>query len=193
MANNICINGQLLLIDLIEQIEKRFGDTCQLIQANTDGILVKLESPELYDKYVSVCKEWENQYVLRKNINPLTKERIYIKDLRKNLSIDESYKNIMTKRMIHLMEKRDNKIKYYIYKSSKMIIDYCLLNNINRIIIGNSKDFQNKGFVLSKEYYSKDNYSKHIEKEKIKKDNQKFLMILTTFQLSKRSEKNSGK
>ena len=61
MANNICINGQLLLIDLIEQIEKRFGDTCQLIQANTDGILVKLESPELYDKYVSVCKEWENR------------------------------------------------------------------------------------------------------------------------------------
>ena len=52
MANNICINGQLLLIDLIEQIEKRFGDTCQLIQANTDGNLVKLESPELYDKYV---------------------------------------------------------------------------------------------------------------------------------------------
>ena len=58
-----------------------------------------------------------------------------------------------------------------------MIINYCLLNNINRIIIGNSKDFQNKGFVLSKEYYSKDNYSKHIEKEKIKKNNQKFLMI----------------
>lgn len=61
MANNICINGQLLLIDLIEQIEKRFGDTCQLIQANTDGILVKLESPDLYDKYVSVCKEWESR------------------------------------------------------------------------------------------------------------------------------------
>ena len=61
MANNICINGQLLLIDLIEQIEKRFGDTCQLIQANTDGILVKLESPDLYDTYVSVCKEWESR------------------------------------------------------------------------------------------------------------------------------------
>ena len=83
----------------------------------------------------------------------------------------------MTKRMIHLMEKRDNKIKCYIYKSSKMIINYCLENNINRIVIGKSKDFQNKGFVVSKEYYAKDNYSKHIEKETKKKNNQNFLMI----------------
>ncbi len=152
--------------------------TCVTTKGNSfiiDGKRLKSMN-QYYNKKMAKLKS-ENQYVLRKNINPLTKERIYIKDLRKNLSIDESYKNIMTKRMIHLMEKRDNKIKYYIYKSSKMIINYCLLNNINKIIIGNSKDFQNKGFVLSKEYYAKDNYSKHIEKEKIKKNNQKFLMI----------------
>ena len=152
--------------------------TCVTTKGNSfiiDGKRLKSMN-QYYNKKMAKLKS-ENQYVLRKNINPLTKERIYLKDLRKNLSIDESYKNIMTKRMIHLMEKRDNKIKYYIYKSSKMIIDYCLLNNINRIIIGNSKDFQKKGFVISKEYYAKDNYSKHIEKEKIKKNNQNFLMI----------------
>ena len=131
---------------------------------------------QYYNKKMAKLKS-ENQYVLRKNKNPLTGERIYLKDLRKNLSENESYKNIMTKRMIHLMEKRDNKIKCYFYKSSKMIINYCLENNINRIIIGYSEDFQNKGFVLSKEYYAKDNYSKHLEKEMKKKNNQNFLMI----------------
>lgn len=152
--------------------------TCITTKGNSfiiDGKRLKSMN-QYYNKKMAKLKS-ENQYVLRKNKNPLTGELIYLKDLRKNLSKDESYKNIMTKRMIHLMEKRDNKIKYYIYKSSKMIIDYCLENNINRIIIGNSKDFQNKGFVLSKEYYDKDNYSKHMEKETIMKNNQKFLMI----------------
>ena len=152
--------------------------TCITTKGNSfiiDGKRLKSMN-QYYNKKMAKLKS-ENQYVLRKNKNPLTGELIYLKDLRKNLSENESYKNIMTKRMIHLMEKRDNKIKYYIYKSSKMIINYCLENNINRIVIGKSKDFQNKGFVLSKEYYAKDNYSKHIEKETKKKNNQNFLMI----------------
>ena len=93
MANNICINGQLLLIDLIEQIEKRFGDTCQLIQANTDGILVKLESPELYDKYVSVCKEWENRtgYELEHDIY----QRVIQRDVNSYIIINDKADNFI--------------------------------------------------------------------------------------------------
>ena len=174
-----------------EEIKESKGDTtlaidlgvnnlaaCVTTKGNSfiiDGKRLKSMN-QYYNKKMAKLKS-ENQYVLRKNKNPLTGELIYLKDLRKNLSENESYKNIMTKRMIHLMEKRDNKIKCYFYKSSKMIINYCFENNINRIIIGYSKDFQNKGFVLSKEYYAKDNYSKHIEKEMVKKNNQNFLMI----------------
>ena len=174
-----------------EEIKESKGDTtlaidlgvnnlaaCVTTKGNSfiiDGKRLKSMN-QYYNKKMAKLRS-ENQYVLRKNKNPLTGELIYLKDLRKNLSEDESYKNIMTKRMIHLMEKRDNKIKCYFYKSSKMIINYCLENNINRIIIGYSKDFQNKGFVLSKEYYAKDNYSKHLEKEMKKKNNQNFLMI----------------
>ena len=174
-----------------EEIKESKGDTtlaidlgvnnlaaCVTTKGNSfiiDGKRLKSMN-QYYNKKMAKLRS-ENQYVLRKNKNPLTGELIYLKDLRKNLSENESYRNIMTKRMIHLMEKRDNKIKCYFYKSSKMIINYCLENNINRIIIGNSKDFQNKGFVLSKEYYAKDNYSKHIEKEMKKKNNQNFLMI----------------
>ena len=131
---------------------------------------------QYYNKKMAKLKS-ENQYVLRKVVNPLTNEVIFHKDLRKNLSKDERYQSFITKRMIRLMEKRENKINDYIYKSSKMIIDYCIDNNINRIIIGNSNEFQNKGFTRSKDYYNKDNYSKHIEKNNVKKNNQKFLMI----------------
>ena len=174
-----------------EEIKESKGDTtlaidlgvnnlaaCVTTKGNSfiiDGKRLKSMN-QYYNKKMAKLRS-ENQYVLRKNKNPLTGELIYLKDLRKNLSENESYRNIMTKRMIHLMEKRDNKIKCYFYKSSKMIINYCLENNINRIIIGYSEDFQNKGFVLSKEYYAKDNYSKHIEKETKKKNNQNFLMI----------------
>ena len=174
-----------------EEIKESKGDTTLAIDLGVNNLAAcvttkgnsfiidgkRLKSMNQYYNKKMAKLKIENQYVLRKNKNPLTGELIYLKDLRKNLSEKESYKKIMTKRMVHLMEKRDNKIKCYFYKSSKMIINYCLENNINRIVIGKSEDFQNKGFVLSKEYYAKDNYSKHIEKEMVKKNNQNFLMI----------------
>jgi hypothetical protein len=58
MSNNICVTGQLLLLDLIERLEPH----CQIIQSNTDGILIKLESKDKipFIKNV-VCKEWEQR------------------------------------------------------------------------------------------------------------------------------------
>lgn len=56
-ANNVCITGQLMLLDLIEKLE----NDVQLIQSNTDGILVKLKSMKEYDKVCSICREWEHR------------------------------------------------------------------------------------------------------------------------------------
>ena len=51
-ANNVCVGGQLLLLDLIEKLEPY----CDIIQSNTDGILVKLRgNRELVEK---ICHEW---------------------------------------------------------------------------------------------------------------------------------------
>jgi hypothetical protein len=61
MANNVCVTGQLLLLDLIEKIEMHFGSQCELIQSNTDGILVKLPNSSYYDEYVTVCDEWSKR------------------------------------------------------------------------------------------------------------------------------------
>ena len=59
-ANDICINGQLLLLDLIEHMEKIKG--FELIQSNTDGLIVKIpNNQEAFDQLDDVCYEWEQR------------------------------------------------------------------------------------------------------------------------------------
>lgn len=63
MANNVCVTGQLWLLDLIEHLEPY----CDIIQSNTDGILVKLranndkEADEQYQIVDDICFEWEQR------------------------------------------------------------------------------------------------------------------------------------
>ena len=56
-ANNVCINGQLMLLDLIEKLEDRF----ELIQSNTDGVIFKLNSKDDLDLYKKICNEWSSR------------------------------------------------------------------------------------------------------------------------------------
>lgn len=62
-ANNVCVTGQLLLLDLLEHLEPYFD----IIQSNTDGILVKLranndkEANEQYALLDDLCHEWEQR------------------------------------------------------------------------------------------------------------------------------------
>ncbi|MEG0309144.1 MAG: hypothetical protein RR636_14465 [Clostridium sp.] len=58
-ANNVCINGQLLLLDLIEHIESQ--TSFKLIQSNTDGVMFKLNSESDIPVYKYICKEWEER------------------------------------------------------------------------------------------------------------------------------------
>ena len=79
MANCVCVAGQLLLLDLIDKLEQHFGDKCQLIQSNTDGILMKLPDESHYDEYASVCKEWEGR--TRLNLEHDIYCKVYQKDV----------------------------------------------------------------------------------------------------------------
>lgn len=62
-ANNVCVTGQLLLLDLIEHLEPY----CDIIQSNTDGILIKLraenekEANREYERLDDLCFEWEKR------------------------------------------------------------------------------------------------------------------------------------
>ena len=57
-ANNICINGQLLLLDLIEKLEAVRG--FELIQSNTDGLIIKIPEESFFD-VDDICYEWETR------------------------------------------------------------------------------------------------------------------------------------
>ena len=72
-ANNICINGQLLLLDLLEKLEFRMKDRFQLLQSNTDGIIVKLDEDPMSEKmFRHICDLWINQTKMGLGIDGLT-------------------------------------------------------------------------------------------------------------------------
>jgi DNA polymerase len=56
-ANNVCVGGQLLLLDLIEKLEGH----CQIIQSNTDGILIRIASEADFSTIDDICYEWEER------------------------------------------------------------------------------------------------------------------------------------
>lgn len=60
MSNNICVNGQLILTDLIMSLR----GYCELVQSNTDGILIKYKDKDL-DTIKTICSEWELNYGLK--------------------------------------------------------------------------------------------------------------------------------
>lgn len=99
-ANNVCINGQLLLIDLIDKLEAIKG--FELIQSNTDGLIVKIpDTDEAFNRLDDVCYEWEqrtrmglgfdlideiwqgdvNNYIFRYEDGKLERKGGYVKEL----------------------------------------------------------------------------------------------------------------
>lgn len=90
----ICVNGQLLLLDLIEKVEVEFGDKAIFIQGNTDGVMFKFNSKEDIDRYLELCNKWcqrtgmelEHDFIkkiIQKDVNKKTltiylKEQMYL-------------------------------------------------------------------------------------------------------------------
>lgn len=57
-ANLITMNGQLLLIDLIEKLE--VVHSFELIQSNTDGLIIKIHDRD-FELVDDICYEWETR------------------------------------------------------------------------------------------------------------------------------------
>ncbi|MCC3867826.1 hypothetical protein K0039_06370 [Terrisporobacter mayombei] len=83
----ICVNGQLLLLDLIEKVELIFGDRAEFIQGNTDGIMFKFKSKEDVNKYLQICQEWSERTkmnldhdFIRKIIQKDVNNYVYVKE-----------------------------------------------------------------------------------------------------------------
>lgn len=68
MSNDICVNGQLILTDLIMSLREYY----ELVQSNTDGILIKYKDKDL-NTIKEICKEWELNYNLKLDYEYVTK------------------------------------------------------------------------------------------------------------------------
>ena len=84
MANNICVTGQLALLLLIEMLEPH----CKLIQSNTDGLIVKLNSLDDYELIDDICWEWEQLTNVSLAFDPII-TKIYQKDVNNYLFVNE--------------------------------------------------------------------------------------------------------
>ncbi len=86
-ANRVCVYGQLLLLDLIEKLEPH----CQIIQSNTDGVLIKLHHYEDFDLIDDICFEWEQRTHLQLEFEEFRK--VFQKDVNNYIIVDVNGKH----------------------------------------------------------------------------------------------------
>ena len=88
-ANLVCIFGQLLILDLVEQLEKEL--TPEFVQINTDGILIKLDESD-NNKMKEIISIWEKRTRLKMDYTYFS--QIIQKDVNNYIAIsnDGSYK-----------------------------------------------------------------------------------------------------
>ena len=69
--NDVCINGQLLALDLIEKLEVIPG--FELIQSNTDGLIIKIpDTDKAFEQADDICWEWESRTGMRLGFDVIT-------------------------------------------------------------------------------------------------------------------------
>lgn len=97
-ANNVCVNGQLMLLDLLEHLE----GCAKIIQSNTDGIILQVDDDDNAEKKMrGICREWMdrtrmglgfdeisemwqkdvNNYIVRFTNGKLERKGAYVKEL----------------------------------------------------------------------------------------------------------------
>lgn len=86
--NAVCVNGQLLMLDLIEKLE----GNCKMIFYNTDGILIKLHSLDDFNKIDDIVYEFECRTRMKFDFEHY--KRVYVKDVNNYVIIaaDGKYK-----------------------------------------------------------------------------------------------------
>ena len=113
-ANNVCVAGQLLLLDLIEHLEPH----CQIIQSNTDGILIKLNSIDDYELIDDIAYEWEQRTRLELEFDQYAK--VFQKDVNNYVLVD--YDGKMKSKGAYV--KKLNDLDYDLPIVNKALVDY---------------------------------------------------------------------
>lgn len=121
--NSICINGQLLLLDLVEHIEPY----CELINNNTDGIIVRLNDYERdFDILDDVVYAWEKRTGMKMDFDTYFGE-IFQKDVNNYLLIDRET-GAVKKKGGYVMPLND--LSYDLPIINRALVDY-MMNGIS--------------------------------------------------------------
>lgn len=120
--NCMCINGQLMLLDLIEHLE--VVPEFQLLQSNTDGLIIQIpDTDDAFNQVDDVCFDWESRCSTEKCSILLgldTISEIYQKDVNNYLWIDADGK--VERKGAYVKEL--NPIDYDLPIVNKAIVDY---------------------------------------------------------------------
>lgn len=132
-ANNVCINGQLLLLDLIEKLEAIDG--FELIQSNTDGLIVKIPNTDAaFAQADDICYEWETRTRMGLSFDFI--ERIVQKDVNNYVFIDKHGKLECKGAYVKQTSKLDNDMPIL----NKALVDYIAYNIPIEVTINECND-----------------------------------------------------
>lgn len=137
-ANNVCVYGQLLLLDLMEHLEANVPNI-KIIQSNTDGVLVKMARYDDYDLIDDVCYEWEKRTGLQLEFDEYTK--VFQKDVNNYVIVDSEGKYKSKGAYV----KKLSNLDYDLPIVNKAVVDYMVKGvPVEQTIIGcdDLKEFQ---------------------------------------------------
>lgn len=157
-ANLVCVNGQLMLLDLIEHLQE--VDSFELIQSNTDGLIIKIHRKD-FDLVDDICYEWEsrcnmelefdfikeiwqgdvNNYVFKQFDGKIERKGAYVKELS---SMDNDLP-IINKAILDLMLK-GIPIEQTINECDELVMfqKICKLTSNYSYVTHNDKKYYNK-------------------------------------------------
>lgn len=116
-ANNVCVNGQLLLLDLLEHLEKIEG--FELIQSNTDGLIIQIpDTDEAFDRVDDTCYEWEQRTGMSLGFDVITE--IFQKDVNNYIFKFENGKIERKGAYVKTLNELDNDLPIV----NKALVDY---------------------------------------------------------------------
>ena len=118
-ANNVCVNGQLLLLDLLEHLEAVEG--FELIQSNTDGLIIQIpDTDAAFDAVDDVCYEWEQRTGMGLGFDVITE--IFQKDVNNYLFKFENGKIERKGAYVKPLNRLDNDLPIV----NKAVVDYMI-------------------------------------------------------------------
>lgn len=116
-ANLICINGQLMLLDLIEKLE--VVPSFELIQSNTDGLIIKIHKKD-FELVDDICYEWECRCDMVLGFDYV--KEIWQKDVNNYIFVDSEGKAERKGAYVKELSSMDNDLPII----NKAMVDYML-------------------------------------------------------------------